>query len=132
MAEKDVLPAEIVNVFDALPPNVAHILRDARLAIIRAAQTTPGVGQLTETLKWGEPAYLTVAPKSGTILRLGQIGGRAAIMVPCSTTIIEDARGLFGDVPDLSGTRGLILGGDTQLRDHVIHAGLTYYIRKRQ
>jgi hypothetical protein len=114
-----------------MPDGVAIALREARTMILHAAEVAEGVGALTETLKWGEPAYLTEAPKTGTTLRLGQIGGRAAIMVPCSTTIIEDARAMFGDVPELSGKRGVILGGERQIVDYVIDAALTYHSRKR-
>jgi hypothetical protein len=34
-------------------------------------RATPGVGALHETLKWGQPAYLTPETRSGTTLRLG-------------------------------------------------------------
>ena len=132
MSAKDDTPIEIVTAFGALPSDIAAILRSARQRIFEAAAGLADVGPLTETLKWGEPAYLAERPKTGTTIRLGQIGGRAAVMVPCSTTIIEDARAIFGDVPELSGKRGLILGGDTQMLDHIIHAALTYHSRKRR
>jgi hypothetical protein len=132
VTEKEAPPPEIAAVFDSLPPDIAYVLRAVRLDILNAAGTTAGVGQLIETLKWGEPAYLTEAPKTSTTLRLGRIGGQAAVMVPCSTTIIEDARAIFGDVLELSGKRGLILGGDAQMLAHVIHAALTYHMRKRR
>jgi hypothetical protein len=132
MTIKDALPTQIAKVFAAMPVDVAQVLRDARLEIFRIAGEAEGIGSLTETLKWGEPAYLTEAPKTGTTLRLGQIGGRAAVMVPCSTTIIEDARAVFGEQPEFSGKRGLILGGERQVFDYVINAALTYHIRKRR
>ncbi|EPX79883.1 hypothetical protein [Litoreibacter arenae] len=124
-------PYDVEAAFAALSPEVALALRSVRTQILRTAQELEGVGPIHETLKWGEPAYLTQSPKSGTTLRLGQVGGSAAIFVPCSTTIIEDARAIFGDVSDLSGKRGLILGGDGQMLDHVIRAALTYHSRKR-
>ena len=132
MIIKDALPTQIAKFFDAMPVDVAQLLRDARLEIFRISGEAEGIGPLTETLKWGEPAYLTEAPKTGTTLRLGQIGGRAAVMVPCSTTIIEDARAVFGEQPEFSGKRGLILGGERQVFDYVVNAALTYHIRKRR
>ena len=132
MIIKDALRTQIAKFFDAMPVDVAQLLRDARLKIFRISGEAEGIGPLTETLKWGEPAYLTEAPKTGTTLRLGQIGGRAAVMVPCSTTIIEDARAVFGEQPEFSGKRGLILGGERQVFDYVINAALTYHIRKRR
>ena len=132
MTKKDALPKEVTKAFEAMPLGIADVLREARLDILRAAKTTEGVGPLIETLKWGEPAYLTEAPKTGTTLRLSQIRGRAAVMVPCSTTIIEDARAIFGDLAELSGKRGLILGGDRQVFDYIVDAALSYHIRKRR
>jgi hypothetical protein len=132
MIIKDALPTQIAKFFDAMPVDVAQLLGDARLEIFRISGEAEGIGPLTETLKWGEPAYLTEAPKTGTTLRLGQIGGRAALMVPCSTTIIEDARAVFGEQPEFSGKRGLILGGERQVFDYVVNAALTYHIRKRR
>ncbi|SFR55035.1 hypothetical protein [Litoreibacter janthinus] len=126
----DRIPTEVSNVFDALPPETAEVLRATRLKILTQAAAADGVGPLTETLKWGEPAYLTNAPKTGTTIRLGQIGGAPAMMVPCSTTIIEDARAIFGDLPDLSGKRGLILGGASEVLYYVIDAALCYHLRK--
>ncbi|WP_298257228.1 DUF1801 domain-containing protein [uncultured Litoreibacter sp.] len=125
------MSAQICAALTALPDDVAAALREARRAILRIALQTDGVGPLTETLKWGEPAFLTETPKTGTTLRLGRINGRAAVMVPCSTTIIEDARQRFGDVPHLSGKRGVILGEDEELVEYVIASALTYHIRKR-
>lgn len=124
-------PPEIEKIFDGMPDSVSRSLRAARLAIFQAADKAAGVGPVTEALRWGEPAYLTLSPKTGTTLRLSQIDGWPAVMVPCSTTIIRDARDRFGDLPDLSGKRGVILGGDAQLVDYVINAGLTYHLRKK-
>jgi hypothetical protein len=59
--------------------------------ILETAVSTPGVGQIVETLKWGQPSYLTVKPKSGTTIRIdahnvrqGQIG----LYVHCQTNLI--------------------------------------------
>ncbi|RLJ60362.1 hypothetical protein BCF46_0560 [Litoreibacter meonggei] len=132
MATKDALPAEVAKAFAAMPDGIADILRKARLDILRIASTAEGIGPLTETLKRGEPAYLTNAPKTGTTLRLGLIGGRAAVMVPCSTTILEDARAVFGELPEFSGKRGVILGGEQQVFDYIVNAALSYHMRKRR
>ena len=131
MLIKDVPPQDVEEKFAAMPADVSQVLRRARLAILGAAKLADGVGPLTECLKWGEPSYLTQSPKTGTTLRLGQIGGCPAVMVPCSTTIIQDARDRFGELPELSGKRGVILGGDAQVVDYVITAALTYHLRKK-
>ncbi|SDW21911.1 hypothetical protein [Litoreibacter albidus] len=130
LASNDI-PDAIFQVFASMPADVATTLRAARLDILRAAAASNEVGQLDETMKWGEPAYLTCAPKTGTTLRLGLIGGQAAVMVPCSTAIIDDARAIFGPLPELSGKRGLVLGGQRQVFNYVVDAALHYHLRKR-
>jgi hypothetical protein len=42
-----------------------------RRVIFATAAATPGVGVLTETLKWGEPAHVTAETASGSTIRLG-------------------------------------------------------------
>ena len=63
-------PANVQAVLDALPAAPRAYLGKLRALILATAAKTPGVGPLTETLKWGEPAYLTNATKSGTTIRL--------------------------------------------------------------
>ena len=41
-----------------------------RQLIFDVAAKTKDVGQLEETLKWGEPAYLTSESKSGSLIRI--------------------------------------------------------------
>ena len=51
-------PSDIAAALDAFPPAARERLADLRALIFDTAAATPGVGALTETLKWGEPAYL--------------------------------------------------------------------------
>ncbi len=53
------MPAEVAAAFASYPLVVASTLADVRLLIFATAAETESVGPLTETLKWGEPAYLT-------------------------------------------------------------------------
>lgn len=129
MPTVDSPPMTVSAAFDGLPHLVRQQLLKIRQQIYQQAAAIDGVGPLSETLKWGEPAYLTEAPKTGTTLRLGQIGGQAALMVPCSTSIIEDARRIFGELPEFSGARGVLLKAEPQVVAHIIHAALTYHMR---
>jgi hypothetical protein len=125
------LPANTAAVFAAWPELEAARLSAVRAQILATAREMEGVGPLTETLKWGEPAYLTESPKTGTTIRLGPIGGQAAVMVNCRTSIIEDAKRMFGTSAEFSGTRGLILGGEPQALDYVIRAALSYHMKAK-
>ncbi len=112
-------------------------LMDLRSLILAVAERTAGTGNLVETLKWGQPAYLTEKPRSGTTLRIdadnGQ-GGDYALFVPCSTSLIETWRELY---PELvyGGTRSVHFKLGAQLPEaelrHCIAMALTYHQHKR-
>jgi len=50
--------AEITAKFNAYPPNVRPKLLALRELIFATATTAEGAGEIEETLKWGEPAYV--------------------------------------------------------------------------
>ena len=53
------MPMDVARAFDAFPAAVRQRLLQVRGLIFETAARTDGVGSLAETLKWGEPAYLT-------------------------------------------------------------------------
>ena len=64
------LPKGVEAVVAAYPTRARSRFHDIRAIVLSAAADTPETGPLTETLKWGEPAYLTEATKSGATLRV--------------------------------------------------------------
>ena len=46
--------------FDSYPAKVRRKMLALRELVFRTASSTPSVGEIQETLKWGEPAYVTV------------------------------------------------------------------------
>ena len=54
-------------VFDKYPKLVQQRLLFMRELIIESAESVPGLTQLEETLKWGEPSYLA---KQGSTIRI--------------------------------------------------------------
>lgn len=69
------------------------------------------VGPLTETLKWGEPAFLTEQSKAGTTIRLAWKPKRAEVLqvlVHCQTPLIDEWRGRFPDL-QFDGNRAVLL-----------------------
>lgn len=51
--------SDVSAVFNRYPERMREKLMFLRQLIIETAATTEGVGELEETLKWGEPSYLT-------------------------------------------------------------------------
>jgi hypothetical protein len=131
-------PANVQAVFDALPAVPRACLTRLRSLILATAAKIPGVGPLTETLKWDEPAYLTDATKSGTTIRLGWKAATpdtAQILVHCSTTLVNEWRDLYSGTLVFSGTRAILVDITAPLPRtelaHCIAMALTYHSRKQ-
>ncbi|MFC4224518.1 DUF1801 domain-containing protein [Lysinibacter cavernae] len=124
----------VEQVFTSYPVGIREPLLELRALIIEVAAATEGVGPLTETLKWGQPSYLTEQSKSGTTVRIDQFDeGHVAVLVNCQTTLIETARIAFPDLT-YSKSRAIVLPTSDELpRDELglfIAMALTYKLRK--
>ena len=122
-------PAAVARVLDGFAEPERARLLELRLLIFDVAGTE-GVGPLTETLKWGEPAYLTDATKAGTTVRLGLPKGvpdRVALFVSCQSRLIDRVR---VECPELDcvGDRAIHvpLTGPLPPLAHAIGLALTY------
>lgn len=118
-----------------VPPVRARLLA-IRAVIFAVAARSETIGPLTETLKWGEPAYLTQATGAGTTVRLGvskQAPGQGAVFVNCRTSLISEFRVQFAKEFDYEGNRALVLPRDGTLPEEplaiCLHAALTYHRR---
>ena len=60
-------------VFAAYPKPLKAKLLALRRLILDTAKKTEGVGALEETLKWGQPSYLTTLTKSGSTIRIDRV-----------------------------------------------------------
>jgi hypothetical protein len=126
-------------VFGASPAPVKKRLLGLREMIFEVAASTPGVGELQETLKWGEPAYLTSASKSGSTIRIAPRPGsptQYALYMNCQTTLVDTYRTLFPAEFNYEGNRAIVLdAGDEVPQDALrfcIAMALTYHRSKRR
>ena len=86
----------VERVFAAFPDEARQSLLELRTLIFDVAARNKRVGRLQETLKWGQPAYLTPETKSGSTIRLGlPKSGGFAIYTHCQISIISDFRALI-------------------------------------
>ena len=124
----------VAATYESFPPPLREGLLTVRKLIFETAAETPGVGTLEETVKWGQPAYLTPETKSGSTIRLGlPKQGGFALYAHCQTTIIPDFRNLFPDEFHYEGNRavhfkeGALLPLDP-LR-LLVRSALTYHLK---
>ncbi|WP_420627872.1 DUF1801 domain-containing protein [Candidatus Leptofilum sp.] len=129
---------EVTAVFNRYPQPIQGKLWELRALVLETAVSTPGVGKIVETLKWNQPSFLTVKPKSGTTIRLdahdvtqNQIG----LYVHCQTNLIDTFR---QQCPTLTydGNRAIVLDARDPLPLDALQAcislALTYHSRKRK
>ena len=82
--------AQVAAVFRSYPRSVAAKLRALRRLILDVASSTEGVGPVEETLRWGQPSYLTAQSGSGSTIRIDRVRsrtGRYAMYFHCRTLV---------------------------------------------
>ncbi len=125
--------AEVAAAFEAFDPGPRRRLLELRALIFNVAEHED-VGPLRETLKWGEPAYLT-RPRRGTTIRLGsKAPDHAAMYVHCQSDVIPQLAPRHPQL-DWVGTRELSLPVAGRLPEvavrEFIALALTYHRRRR-
>jgi Domain of unknown function (DU1801) len=131
------VPAEVAAVFSAFPASVRTRLLKVRDLIFETAAAIESVGPLTETLKWGEPAYLTEATGSGSTIRLGRLRSAerdCAVLFNCRTTLVDDFRSQFPGVFAYEKNRAILFDAREPLPHAPLSAclgmALTYHRRR--
>lgn len=109
-----------------------------REMIFDVARATAGVGDLEESLKWGEPSYVP-RNQAGTAIRIdwkAKHPGQYAMYVHCQTHLIETFRTMFPDDFEFDGNRAIVFTlGAPVAQDALaicIAAALTYHLNKRK
>jgi hypothetical protein len=126
-------------VFRAYPRPVRAKLLALRRLIFDIAKTTKGVGRLEETLKWGQPSYLTPETKSGSTIRIDQVkfaADRYAVYFHCQTDLVATFRELYPGELSFGGNRSILLNAKDALPEpalrHCVALALTYHLNKRK
>lgn len=132
------MPKSVAAVFATYPPAIRRRLLELRDVIFETAASVDDVGDLTETLKWGEPAYLPVKTRIGSTIRLGwkaSVPNQYALYFNCNTTLVDSFRTYFPEL-HYGGNRAVLLEQDgpasLSALAHCIELTLTYHVRKRR
>ena len=131
--------AAVEEVFRAYPGELRAKLMRLRQLIFETAWGLEEVGPLEETLKWGQPSYLTSQSKSGTTIRVDQNKskpGQYCLFVHCQTSLLATYREFYADVLRFDGKRCVEFDvaedpPEDALR-HCIELALTYHRNKRR
>lgn len=127
--------ASVAAVYDRFAPAERVSLLKLRALIFEEAAKIDAFGELIETLKWGQPAYLPSKTKVGTTIRLGlPKSGGFAMYTHCQTSLISDFSAQFGDEMSFEGNRGVLFqaGADvpTEPMRILIARALTYHMKE--
>lgn len=105
------LPDDIAAYLRERPEELHAPILALRRLVFQTAAEDARIGPLVETLKWGEPAYLTQVSGAGTTLRLGWkrvLPGHFGMFFNCRTRVSDQIKQIFPDTFTFDGTRGLL------------------------
>jgi hypothetical protein len=126
---------EVAAVFESYPPKFRRKLLALRKLIFETAESIEAVGPIEETLKWGQPAYITAASKSGSTIRIDwkeSAPQEYAICFHCQTTLVGDFREWFPATFEFDGNRRIVFGENDRVPkgplSACIAAALTYHL----
>ncbi len=139
MTQDQFADKSVAEVFARYPEEVREKLLSLRALIFETARATDGVGSLVETLKWGQPSYLTSQTKSGTTIRIDQVKkseGSYAVYVHCQSGLVPLFKELYGDELEFDGKRAIVFDVDGSVPEeplrHCLALALTHHLRKKQ
>ncbi len=115
-------------------PSIREGLLDLRALVYQAAAEDRWIGPLQETLKWGEPSYLTEITRSGTTLRLAvkkALPDTYGLFFNCRTRIAERITDLYPDTFTLDGKRGLLFSAGRNIPAEEVKACISLVLTYR-
>jgi hypothetical protein len=125
--------------FEAYPKPLKTKLLALRRLIFATARATKGVGALQETLKWGQPSYLTSESRSGSTIRIDRVKSTAnqyAVYFHCQTDLVQTFRQMYPTELSYGGNRSILLNAEDEIPEpalrHCVALALTYHLRKRK
>ncbi|WP_085899140.1 DUF1801 domain-containing protein [Kiloniella majae] len=132
------LPDNVAPAYDKYPVTIRKKLLNLRKMILDTAASISEVGPIEETLKWGQPSFLTSKSKSGTTIRIDQTKegqGQYALYVHCQTNLLDQFRELYPTEFIYSGNRAILFNEKDDVAEHAlqhcISLALTYHLKKK-
>lgn len=125
---------EVAEVFNMYPKHMRQKLMHLRQLVLDTASETEGITTLEETLKWGEPSYVT---KGGSTIRMGWKESKPdqyALYFNCNTRLVDTFKERYGNEFKFEGNRAIVFNESDVLPidevKHCILLSLTYHSRK--
>lgn len=127
---------KVETVFANYPDFVRDKLQHLRKLVIETAEETEGVTVLEETLKWGEPSFVT---KNGSTLRMDwkeKTPDQYAMYFQCTSRLVDTFRLVFDHKFQYEGKRAIVFQLNQKIPElelkECIKASLIYHNVKEQ
>ena len=122
---------KVKKVFENYPPLVCEKLLFMRELIFEVVSQEDTITQVVETLKWGEPSYLT---KHGSTIRMdwkSKSPNQFALYFKCTSRLVPTFKSMFDSTFNFDGNRGIVFKLNEKVPDselkHCIKAALIYH-----
>jgi hypothetical protein len=122
---------EVETVFNNYPNSARTKMLFLRKLVIETAKEIDEISELEETLKWGEPSYLT---KTGSTIRMdwkSKFPDQYAMYFQCTSRLIETFKMIFKNTFEFEGKRAIVFGLENEIPveelKYCIKAALIYH-----
>lgn len=122
---------QVKDVFDLYPEFVKEQMLYLRRLVLLVAEETKEVEEIEETLKWGEPSYLT---KYGSTLRMdwkSKTPNQFAMYFKCTSQLVPTFKIVFKDLFNFEKNRAILFELDQEIPENelkqCIKLALTYH-----
>ncbi len=130
--------SEVNAVFNAYPRKFKKKLLNLRRLILETSAALDGVGEIEETLKWGEPSYLTPKSKSGSTIRIAwkeAKNDQYSMFFKCTANLVPAFKKRFPNTFKFGGNRSIDFGFNDKIPENelkqCIALALTYHRNKK-
>jgi len=127
----------VEHCFTNYAPDVLPAMLDLRELIFEVAKNDSRIGRLTETIRWGQPSYITEETGAGSTIRIDAVSeDEVAVYFICTSGLVEEFRRSYEDVLKFKGNRAILLNVRDALPvralEHCVGLALTHHLRKRR
>jgi hypothetical protein len=127
----EIMNPEIAKAFNNYPNHMRQKVLLLRQLVLDTASEMEGLSELKETLKWGEPSYLT---KTGSTIRIGwkkSTPDEYVMYFHCKTRLVDTFKELYKDKFKFEGNRAIVFNKSDEILTnelkHCISLSLTYH-----
>jgi len=125
---------EVEEIFNNCPDKIREKMLHLRQLVLDTAAEMESVKKIEETLKWGEPSYLT---KNGSTIRINWKKSKPdqyAMYFHCKTKLVDTFKELYKDTFKFDGNRAIVFNKNDKIPanelKHCISLSLTYHTIK--